>query len=292
MSKKILLTGVTGFLGSRLAKNLLSNGYDVIALKRKTSSLSRIESALPQIHLYDAEELDFAKLFRSHPEISTIIHAATCYGRNNETVSQITGANTLFPLRLLEAAISAGVGTLINADTPLDKFLNLYALSKSQFVEWGKYFSSKNKIRFVNLRLEHFFGPGDDDSKFTAHVIKSCVKNIPELQLTPGEQKRDFIYIDDVVSAYLILLEKMDAFAERFVEFDVGSGKPIAIKEFVQTVHRLAASHCRLDFGALPYRNGEVMLSQADIKPLTRLGWVCKTSLEQGLKMTMEGLRQ
>ena len=286
------MTGITGYLGSQLAKTLLVKGYDVIALKRKSSSLGRIESILPEITLYDLEVFDYNEPFHSHPEIDAVIHTATCYGRNNETARQVAEANTLFPLRLLDAAVSAGVKVFINTDTTLDKFLNLYSLSKNQLMEWGKYFSLQNKIHFINMRLEHFYGPGDNDSKFTSYVIKSCIENIPKLELTLGEQKRDFIYIDDVISAYLILLGKMDTFPDEFNEFDVGSGKTISIKDFVKAVHQLTQSQSFLDFGAIPYRKGEVMLSEINIEPLTRLGWDCKTSLEQGLKLTLEGIKQ
>lgn len=292
MKKKILLTGVTGFLGSHLAKALLAAGYDVIALKRKSSSLRRVESIASGIVFVDIEALDFEKLFRDYGKIDVIIHTATCYGRNNESVSDIFAANTEFPLRLLDAGSRAGVELFLNTDTILDKYLNLYALSKNQLLQWGKFFSRQGNIRFGNIRLEHFYGPDDEPTKFSAHVINSCLNNIPELKLTAGEQKRDFIYIDDVVSAYMILLEKMDNSDTPFVEFDVGTGRSVSIREFVETAHCLTASTTHLDFGAIPYREGEVMHSEADISKLTELGWQCRYGIEAGLKKVIERERK
>lgn len=293
MSKKILMTGITGFLGSQLAKELLNKGYEVIALKRKSSSLKKIDPILSRVILYDLENINFTETFQSHPEIDTIIHTATCYGRNKESTFQITEANTTFPLRLLDAAISSGINSFINTDTTLDKFLNKYSLSKNQFREWGKYYSLQKKIHFTNLKLEHFYGPGDGESKFTTYVIKNCLdKNISDLKLTLGEQKRDFIYIDDVISAYLILLEKNYTFSDGFKEFEIGSGHAVSIKDFAIIVHQLSESECILNFGAIPYRKEEVMLSKANIAPLAELGWTCKTTLKQGLKMTIESMKQ
>jgi len=283
-----LLTGVTGYLGSHLAEALLANGTEVVALKRHSSSLRRIENLLPKLALHDVEEVELPSLFSLHGKIDAIIHTATCYGRNNESVSEIFEANTEFPLRLLDAGNRAGVKAFINTDTILDKYLNLYALSKNQFLQWGKFFSKHNQLHFFNIKLEHFYGPFDETTKFTTHVIKSCLENVPELKLTKGEQKRDFIYIDDVVSAYLILLDKLDDFKNPFIELDVGSGQSVSIRNFVEIVHHLASSETRLVFGALPYRAGEVMHSKADVSVLKALGWHCRYGIVAGLKHVIE----
>lgn len=289
MSKRILITGITGFLGSHLAKACLASGYQVIALKRRDSSLSRIESIVREVTLYDTDKLDISKLFAEQPGIDAVIHTATCYGRNGESINQIFESNTAFPLRLLEAASQAGVRTFINTDTILDKYLNLYSMTKNQFLEWGRFFAMRSRIHFSNVRLEHFYGPNDDESKFTSFIIKNCLENAPELKLTLGEQKRDFIYIDDVVAAYMLLIEKLGTFSDHYVEFDVGSGNAISIRDFVETVQRMTHSHTKAIFGALPYREGEVMLSHANVAPLQQLGWNCQTSLEQGLVRVIEG---
>ncbi len=288
MKKRILLTGATGFLGSHLAKALLADGHKIIALKRKSSSLRRIASIAADLELIDLDELDLDRLFLEFGKIDVIIHSATCYGRNGESASEIFSANTEFPLRLLDAGQRAGVKLFLNTDTILDKYLNAYSLSKNQFLQWGKYFSKHKGILFCNLRLEHFYGSDDEPSKFSTYVINGCMNNIAELRLTKGEQKRDFIYIDDVVSAYLILLDRLDSFDHSFIEFDVGTGKSVSIKDFVETVHHITASETILAFGALPYRDGEVMHSTSDISGLEALGWRCQYDLGAGIRKVVE----
>ena len=285
--KKILLTGVTGFLGSHLAKKLLSVGHEVVALKRKTSSIRRIEPIASEMTLLDSDGADFDALFNENPNIDAIIHTATSYGRQNETVSDIFTSNTMFPLHLLDAGSRAGVPLFINTDTILDKYLNLYSLSKNQLLQWGTFFSIHKRVKFINLKLEHFYGLNDDPTKFTAFIIDNCIRNISEIKLTSGEQKRDFIYIDDVVSAYIKILDNTFDSDKSFIEYDVGSGQSVSIREFVETVHKLTSSQTILNFGAIPYREGEIMNSTADTSGLLALGWQCKFDLTTGLKLVI-----
>lgn len=289
MHQRVLITGVTGFLGSHIAKKLLAQGYDIVALKREASSLHRVESILSEIYFYDVEELDFGSLFLRESKIDAVIHTATTYGRDGQSPTEISATNTTFPLSLLDAAITAGVRVFINTDTALNIDVNEYTLSKNQFKQWGRYFSQNNKIHFVNLRLEHFYGKGDDDRKFTSYVINSCISKEPSLKLTLGEQRRDFIYIDDVVAAYLTVLKNESLVDEWFVEYGVGSGTTVTIREFVELVHQMTDSTTSLDFGALSYRKHEEMSSHSDTSALKALGWYCKYSLEQGLKAIIEG---
>lgn len=285
---RILLTGITGYLGSHLANALLNAGYEVVGLKRQSSSLQRIESILPNVMLYDLDDTNLTIPLKQIGKIDGVIHTATCYGRKGEEDYEIFSANLIFPFNLLNAAINIDAKFFINTDTALAKFLNPYALSKCQFAEWGRYFAQQRKVRFLNLKLEHFYGPNDDKSKFTAHVINSCLENVPELKLTLGEQQRDFIYIDDVVSAYMLLLEKKALISDNFIEYEVGSGSSITIRQFAETVHRLTASKTHLNLGALPYRTDEVMRSEASIDGLKALGWNCQYSFESGLKQVIE----
>lgn len=288
----ILLTGATGYLGSHLAEAFVSDDHQVIILKRRTSNLRRLMKLQDSLQMYDLEGLDLAEPFEACGSIDAVVHTATCYGRAGESSSDVFEVNTAFPLRLLETAALFNTDTFFNTDTILFPHLNSYALSKRHFADWGKQLSATQAIRFVNIRLEHLYGPGDDASKFTTWIVQQCLDNVSEIKLTAGEQRRDFIHISDAVSAYLLLLQRSNALGGGFVELGLGSGAPVTVRGFVELVHRLTGSSSHLGFGVLPYREQEPMHSAADISQLVALGWSCRMGLEEGIVAMIGALRQ
>jgi nucleoside-diphosphate-sugar epimerase len=272
----------------------VSDGHEVAAFKRNGSGLFRLVDIAGDIAWYDADSLDLTEPFKLHEGFDAVIHTATCYGRHGESSATIFNANAAFPARLLDASVYFDTGTFFNTDTYfntdtiLNPYLSLYALSKKQFAEWGKMVAVQGKTCFVNIRLEHIYGPQDDPSKFTTHIVRQCLNNIPTVALTAGDQLRDFIFIDDAVDAYSVLLEKQHILHGGDLQIGLGSGTAVTIKEFVETVHAACNSTSKLAFGALPYREHEIMQSVADISHLNQLGWKIKTKLEEGIKRLIE----
>ena len=287
---RILLTGASGFLGSALAKHLQQAGHELFLLLRPSSKLDRLNGSECQFNIgrciTDDEVDELVK--RTIPDV--IIHTACAYGRQGETATQILDANLRLGLVTLQASLHAGQPvTFINTGTVLKPNVSLYALSKNQFSEWGRTLAQQcaGNLRFVNVQLQHMYGPRDDASKFSTHVLRTCQRNEPELDLTAGEQRRDFIYIDDVVNAYCMLAEQRDQL-EAVCDIEVGSGVAPTVREFVETVHRLTSSRTKLNFGRLPYRPNEAMLCKANTSQMQTLGWQPRFDLNTGLKRTIE----
>lgn len=276
---RVLLTGATGYLGSHLAHAFVSAGHEVAAVVRASSDTSRISTILATLRRVDPSAL-FEVLADFQPE--AIVHAATCYGRQGELGSELVEANVQFPLKLLEYAANIRTPVFINTDTTLPSTLNGYALSKSQFVHWSKLLVGD--MRIANVRLESLYGPGDDETKFPTQLVRACVRGDSELKLSPGEQMRDYIYIDDAVAAYLTILGKALIQSEPWQDYGLGTGIPTTIREFAETVKRESDSRTTLSFGALPYRARELMRSCADPSVLESLGWRHRTALAEGIR--------
>lgn len=285
----ILITGASGFLGSALALRLGQMDNQVSLLVRKNSNLYRIED-LSSFKVGRAETDQEINQFISEVYPDVVIHTACCYGRNGQSQLQIVDANIRFGVLILNSIKSLKKEVcFINTGTVLSREVSLYALTKIQFEELG-IFSAKDldkNIQFINIKLQHMYGPGDDKSKFTSYVINACKNNNPTLPLTLGEQKRDFVYIDDVVGAYVKILENLNKL-DRAQHIELGSGLASRLKDFVEIVHKLTNAKTELLFGQIPYRENDVNCMVANINTLKKLGWIPMFDLEAGIKKTIE----
>lgn len=286
---KILLTGATGFLGSHLLNGLLEKtNFEIIILKRSFSNTFRVDNFLKngRVKYYNIDKTSLENVFEEN-EIETIIHCATNYGRNDKNILNIVESNLILPLTLLQLGIKNGTKNFINTDTVIDKNVNHYSLSKKQFLDWLKECSTG--IKCVNVSLEHFYGAFDNDTKFTTFIIHQLMNKVANIDLTEGEQKRYFIHIEDVVSAFLIILSNIDKFEYCFTNFEVSTESNISIRNFVEMVKELTKNNeTNLNFGSIPYRQNELMECKTDISALKKLGWEPMISIEKGIEKTIK----
>lgn len=282
--KTILLTGATGFLGSHLLEFFMQSGYEVLVLKRSKSDIWRIKHLCDQLKTYNIDEISLESIFGEN-KIDFVVHTATSYGRQNDSMAEIIQTNLTFGLTLLDAAIKNDVKCFINTDTLLPKDVNAYALSKHQFAAWLELES--NKIQVINLKIEHMYGPKDDIKKLVPWVINQLKLNVPSISLTSGNQLRDFVHIDDVVSAFITSIEQLSKL-DQFNEFEVGTGLSIPVRKFIEHIklsfeNQNGASDTNLDFGKQPYRSAEPMYIKVNNQNLLKLGWSPKTSYVEGI---------
>jgi CDP-paratose synthetase len=290
MKKKILLTGATGFLGSHLLESFISQGFEVVILKRTTSDTWRISHLLNKIKSYNIDEIDFKSIFKEfEPEI--IVHTACSYGRKKESLTDIINSNLIFGLDLLEESIKNNVKTFINTDSLLPRNINDYSLSKAQFTDWLK--NRSNQIQAINFKIEHMYGVKDDNKKFIHWLINEMLNSEGPINLTSGIQKRDFVYVTDVINAYNLIIKKSELLPN-WNEFDIGTNIFTEVKEFVLTLALSLENEYkkvivpRLKFGSIPYRIEEIMTPILDNTKLTILGWQHKVDIKDGVKKILK----
>ena len=291
---KIILTGGTGFLGSHLLSSLLESGVEVIVLKRSFSNVDRVLHLKGKFKFYDLDKLtSLETVFIENNNINAIIHTACTYGRDNQSLSEIVEINLMFGLQLLELAIYYKVRTFINTDSLLPRSINSYSLSKAQLTDWLKQFS--NEIQVINLKVEHMYGPGDDEKKFLPWLLKEMLLSDERIDLTSGIQKRDFVFISDVVSAFILVLNKKNSLPN-YIEFDVATNNFVKVKDFVCLVANELERRTekeitnRLNFGAKPYRKEENMIPVLNNKKLLEIGWKPKVKINQGVNHILQSI--
>jgi nucleoside-diphosphate-sugar epimerase len=283
---RVLLTGGTGFFGSHLARALVERGDELSVLRRHASSLARLADLTDHIEQIAVEDGVDAAL--AHGPFDVVVHSATCYGRLGESDASVCESNVGWPSRLLAAAARSGVPLFVNTDTSLPPSLTPYARTKRTFADHACGVTRDGEIAVLNVRLESVYGPGDDAGKFNTQLLHAMLRDVPTFALTPGQQCRDFIYVEDAANAYVRLIDHAHRCGEQYLSAGVGRGVPVSIRTLAETVKRLAGAHTRLEFGALPYRDGELMSACADIALLHALGWTAARDLETGLGETVE----
>ena len=289
MVRGILIAGITGFLGSRLARELVHHeSTAIIGLHRTKSNLDRLQGVLDRIELHNMERHSLETLFKSR-RVDTVVNCLADYGRSSSSAAGAE-ANLHLPERLLELAVENGASMFLNAGTSLPTDVNHYALTKNRFSDRLSRHSSK--LIAIDARLEHFYGPGESEERFISFLISQFLKPVPVLDLTRGEQRRDFLHVDDVASAFCLLMDKGRTWPPGSYEISVGSGEAYLLRDVVEKVRRLADNHTtQVNYGAVAYRENEVMHSRADIRALEELGWRPRWNLEEGLRHAVESYR-
>ncbi len=288
--KTILLTGATGYLGGYLSENFLNKGFKIIALAlNKNEQYKFQDNILTKVYYLDKTTV---KEIFDNENVDVVIHTATLYGRRQEHLTSMEKVNVEFPLEVLNEAINHNVKIFVNTSTILNKNINPYTLTKNHFEDWLSLYS--DKIKCINLKLDHFYGPNDKPIKFIAWIIQELKNNVEKIDLTEGTQTRDFIYIDDVVSAFDIVIEKEKNIPNgKLNTFEVGTNNKTTIKEMVTTIkEKLGNTKTKLNFGAIPYRKNEVLDYQVDTTGLHLLGWKPEyLSVRKGIQKLLEAER-
>jgi UDP-glucose 4-epimerase len=303
-NRKILLTGANGFIGCHLTRRLLNEGYQIGIIKRENSDMWRIEDVIHKLTVFSADLADTKSVFKVFVDFSPdiVIHLAAHHTVEHQPseIPLMVNTNLTGTLNLLEASKSTSVYLFINTSScfvykednnklteksPL-KPLNLYALTKLQAEQACNFYNEKYGLKTVTLRLFPPYGPADNERKLIPFVINSLnLGNPPEM--TSGLQKWDFIYVEDIVEAYIKLINCSDSFQCEI--FNIGTGTPVSVREVVKKIEKSLKTTSKPIWGVIPHRKNESWFNSADINKAKKiLNWEPRTTLEEGLKLTVD----
>lgn len=282
--KKVLITGATGYLGSNLIRCLINDDFEIYCFVRNKNKLRYLTGLKSYVTLIDC--------YKKIPsDVKLVIHAATNYGRNKESNTEIYYSNVIFPNELIENIKNKNECIFINIDTILPRYTNMYSLTKKHFFE----LLTINKHIFkaiINIKFDFMYGPNEPEDKFTQRLIKQ-LKKTNRIPLTSGLQVRNYIYIDDLVEALIIIIRNASSFnieLNKVNEFEISTEEYLTIQSFVKLLYDLMNSKAILGFGDIPYREDELMVTKLKNESIVALGWKSKTDIKKGLIKCLNGV--
>jgi nucleoside-diphosphate-sugar epimerase len=291
MEKSIIVSGASGFIGSHLVKKLLSEKYNVIGLTRAGKcSLKEFESS---DNYYGCDNVN--KLLDNNIQVLAIVHTATQYHSINDNLAPLIDTNLLLPIKLLDLCVNRKIKKFINCDSffsktsPFPGHYQEYCESKKMFREW---MSSYSNIDIHNLILGHVYGPNDRLNKFIPWFINELLfSSLDSIDLSPGEQKRDFIYVDDVIQAIVKCIQAPRK--NGINDYLIGSSKLVSIKEICCLIRKkildLKNENCpKLNFGGKPYLPNEIMEAPVGRKYIKQIKWQAAINIEDALERTID----
>ena len=182
-----------------------------------------------------------------------------------DQINELIQSNINFPTVLLEAMRLAGVKSLINTGTSWQHYenseynpVNLYAATKQAFDTIIKYYVEAHQFNVCTLKLFDTYGPNDPRPKLISLLYK-CAKEGVGIEMSPGEQIVDLVYIDDVVEAYCVAVEVLEKQVKGHKTYGVTSKRPMTLREIVQIFEEITKMPLNVVWGGRPYREREVM---------------------------------
>jgi nucleoside-diphosphate-sugar epimerase len=292
LGQRVLVTGATGFLGSRLCEVLEDMGIEIHGVSRTArlefgsirwwkADLTNINSvrALWKEVRPDAV-FHLSALSTAAPDVQLVLptlNSILVSSLNILLVSAEQGCRrVLLPASLTEPAGASEVPT------------SPYAAAKSAASAYAQMFHALYGVPVVLVRPFMTYGPRQDIHKLVPYVTLSLL-NGQSPKISSGKSEADWIYVDDVVDGFVLAAQtpKLEGSA-----VDLGCGELVSVRDIVTHIVRLTGVGITPTFGAIPERPLERARSADTEGAFSRLGWKPKTALVDGLARTVEWYRQ
>ena len=288
--RRALVTGGTGYIGRNLTRRLVAEGWQVTLLVRDGSDLAGIDQRVV-IRRYDDDFLSLARIVRD-AEPLVVFHLASLFlAQHTPTqIRPLIESNILLGTQLLEALAVQPASRLVFAGSYWQHYqnasynpVNLYAATKQAFEAILKYYLETTPLRAIGLHLFDIYGPGDPRQKLF-NFLRSAAHSQQQVDMSTGEQLIDLVYIDDVVSAFLVAAERLLSAEEAAGNiFAVSCGQPIPLREVVRLYAEVTGQALHVNWGGRPSRPREMMVpwSSGPLLP----GWAPSVSLTEGIRL-------
>lgn len=292
--QRVLVTGATGFIGTALCRALVAEGADVHATSRFAHERAdRLHWW--QVDLSQAETI--AEVVRQSKP-SVIFHLASHVSGDRAlgAVTQTLRNNLISTVNVLAAAYESGTARVVLAGSmeecdpsePDAVPVSPYAAAKTAASTYARLFYGLYGLPVVNLRLYMVYGPGQRDTTKLVPYVTTSLLHGEQPRLSSGEREVDWVFVDDVVAAFLAAVHAPVADGR---PVDIGSGELTSVRSLVERLTALVGGPGEPLFGALDDRPMEHRRFADVERTLQSMGWKPRTPLDTGLRRTVQWYR-
>jgi nucleoside-diphosphate-sugar epimerase len=300
---RVVLTGATGFIGSYLAEELVAQGYEVIALRRRHSDAWRVAAISDRITWVNSDEPGWEQQLReSQPEY--LVHSAWLgvgVGLREDWQSQLS--NLTFTMQLLQAVQQPNLKKIIMLGSQAEYGLfegridethatlptAAYGATKVATLQLVRAYCEANGLEWYWLRVFAVFGPREDANWFVSFVAASLLRQ-ESPQLTGCEQQYDYLFVPDLARA---IIQTLPIEPGHSGVYNVGANRATGLRQLVDTLCEQTDAKVAVSYGALPYRPGQVMHMEGNADKFESVfGPIVQTPLPTALAATVSYIKQ
>ena len=300
----VVMTGGDGFIGTHLAKHLVSQGYEVYALVIENSPTKNRIEGVKGIHVVEGDLLSYESLTDRLPEKpDAFIHfawAGVSPGQRDDYVLQMQNINLSMASVRLAASLHAGkfvfpgstmeyvyYGKPINSNA-IPSPQNAYGVAKIACKYMCSLMCRELGVPFIYAVISGIYSENRKDDNVIYYTISKLLKG-EHPSYTKLEQLWDYVHIDDVVYAFQLIIErgKADAF------YTIGHGDNWPLSKYIYLIKDIIDPDAQLGIGEKPYPNGEMPSSCVDLHALHKdTGFQPQVSFEDGISRVIEAVQK
>ncbi|PWS32995.1 NAD-dependent epimerase/dehydratase family protein [Pedobacter paludis] len=295
---KVLITGITGFLGSRIAENLITNNIQVVGLKRTESNTWRCADFYDNIDWIDLDENRAWKQNILDHNPSVIIHCAWIGVEADDRDNwQMQSQNISFMIALLEIARNVKLQKFIFlgsqaeygvvdgkiTETAATNATSAYGSIKLASLEIMKTFCEINQINWIWLRIFSIFGEKENHNWLIPSIVRK-MQTDSQMDFTMGKQKYAYLYVKDFAKIiYEIVINSIQSGI-----YNISSEQAIELRTLIDKIKEYINPDFKLNYGAIPYRPHQSMHIEGDITKIKgQLGRIDFTDFNVALQHTL-----
>jgi len=312
--KKVLITGISGFIGSHLAKRLLDEGFEVAGIIKQSIMENQVIRDLKgKVELYTADLTDYHSLRfvlkDFHPTYICHLGAITPVSYSFSHPMEVTNVNYVGTINLVEVALvevpqlekfifSGSMEEYgLQEHKPFTENLNLhplcpYAVAKVACEKYLQYIYMTTGYPTVTLRQTNCYGRKENSYFVVEAIATQMINNPDEVNLGSKEPVRNFIFIDDLIDLWVEII-KSDNQELLGEAFNTGPSNGVTIEELALKIAEKLNWKGKINWNTREKRIGEVMYLNSENDKITNtLGWQPKISLDEGLDKVIKIWRQ